>query len=113
MQVIYFVDPLDEYVMQHLTEYEDKVFQDASKDSLKILGKEGKVKMKKAAKMYKKLTRWWKDLLAGESIGFVKVIIPYHNHLRLIQGTVVRGGYVVAVPYTIQLRGCHLVVLWN
>lgn len=73
MQVIYFVDPLDEYVMQHLTEYEDKVFQDASKDSLKILGKEGKVKMKKAAKMYKKLTRWWKDLLAGESIGFVKV----------------------------------------
>ncbi|XP_024383099.1 endoplasmin homolog isoform X4 [Physcomitrium patens] len=72
-EVIYFVDPLDEYVMQHLTEYEDKVFQDASKDSLKILGKEGKVKMKKAAKMYKKLTRWWKDLLAGESIGFVKV----------------------------------------
>lgn len=51
------------------------------KDSLKIFGKEGKVKMKKVVKMYKKFIRWWKDLLVGESIGFVKVIILYYNYL--------------------------------
>ncbi len=29
-------DVLDEYVMQHMTEYDDKKFADASKDELKM-----------------------------------------------------------------------------
>jgi heat shock protein beta len=72
-EVIYFMDPLDEYLLQHLTEYEDKKLQDASKDNLKIGSKESKAKTKELAKTYKKLTRWWKDLLASENLESVKV----------------------------------------
>lgn len=80
MQVIYFTDPLDEYMMQHLTEYEEKKLQDASKDNLKIGGKNSKAKTKELAKAYKKLTRWWKDLLTGENLKSVKVIITNCNN---------------------------------
>lgn len=73
VQVIYFTDALDEYLMQHLTEYEDKKLQDASKDNLKIGGKESKAKTKELAKTYKKLTKWWKDLLNSENLEAVKV----------------------------------------
>ncbi|KAG0583708.1 hypothetical protein KC19_3G156800 [Ceratodon purpureus] len=72
-EVIYFTDPLDEYVMQHLTEYEEKKLQDASKDNLKIGGKDSKAKTKELAKAYKKLTKWWKDILSGENLESVKV----------------------------------------
>lgn len=73
VQVIYFTDALDEYLMQHLTEYEDKKLQDASKDNLKIGGKESKAKTKELEKTYKKLTKWWKDLLNSENLEAVKV----------------------------------------
>jgi len=74
------MDPLDEYLLQHLTEYEDKKLQDASKDTLKIGGKESRAKTKELAKTFKKLTRWWKDLLNSENLESVKVIILQHNH---------------------------------
>ena len=41
-EVIYFTDVLDEYVMQHMTEYDDKKFADASKDELKMRDKDEK-----------------------------------------------------------------------
>jgi heat shock protein beta len=66
--------------MQHLTEYEEKKLQDASKDNLKIGGKDSKAKTKELVKAYKKLTRWWKDLLTGENLESVKVIITNHNN---------------------------------
>lgn len=47
-EVLYLIDPVDEYLMQSLPEYEDKKFQNASKDNLK-LGKEGKDKKKEKA----------------------------------------------------------------
>ena len=84
MQVIYFTDPLDEYVIQHMTEYEEKKLQDASKENLKIGGQDSKAKTKELAKAYKKLTRWWKDLLAGENLESVKVIITNHNNLLIL-----------------------------
>jgi len=74
--IIYFMDPLVEYLLQHLTEYEDKKLQDASKDNLKIGSKESKAKTKELAKTYKKLTRWWKDLLGSENLESVKVSQP-------------------------------------
>ena len=43
-EVILFTDPIDEYVMQHLTEYDDKKLQNASKDNLKLGGKDDKEK---------------------------------------------------------------------
>ncbi len=45
-EVIFFTEAIDEYVMTHLTEFDDKKFQDASKDDLK-LGKDDKKGLKK------------------------------------------------------------------
>ena len=35
-EVIYFVEPMDEYMMQGLLEFDDKRFMDASKEDLKL-----------------------------------------------------------------------------
>ena len=40
-EVLYLTEPVDEYMMTHLTEFDDKKFQDASKDDVK-LGKDDK-----------------------------------------------------------------------
>jgi heat shock protein beta len=39
-QVIYFTDVLDEYVMGHLLDYDDKKFANASKEDLKLADKD-------------------------------------------------------------------------
>jgi len=72
-QVIYLTDAVDEYLTQNLTEYEDKKFQNASKDDLKLGSKDEKAKFKKVKESYKELTKWWKDLLSGEMVESVKV----------------------------------------
>ena len=43
-EVILFTDPVDEYVAQHLSEYDDKKLQNASKENLKLGGKDDKEK---------------------------------------------------------------------
>ncbi|XP_031493628.1 endoplasmin homolog [Nymphaea colorata] len=69
-EVIYFTDPVDEYLMQYLMDYEDKKFQNVSKEGLK-LGKESKDKDLKES--FKELTKWWKDALSSEGVDSVKV----------------------------------------
>ncbi|KAJ8631582.1 hypothetical protein MRB53_024905 [Persea americana] len=69
-EVIFFTDPVDEYLMQYLMDYEDKKFQDVSKEGLK-LGKESKFKDLKES--FKELTNWWKDALASENVDSVKI----------------------------------------
>lgn len=66
-------DPIDEYLTQNLTEYEDKKFQNASKDDLKIGSKDEKAKLKEIKESFKVLTKWWKDLVGGEHVESVKV----------------------------------------
>jgi heat shock protein beta len=73
MQVIYLTEAIDEYLTQNLTEYEDKKFQNASKDDLKIGSKDEKAKFKEVKESYKELTKWWKDLLVNENVESVKV----------------------------------------
>ncbi|KAF6163184.1 hypothetical protein GIB67_025048 [Kingdonia uniflora] len=63
-EVIFFTDPVDEYLMQYLMEYEDKKFQNVSKEGLK-LGKDSKDKEVKDT--FKDLTKWWKDILVSEN----------------------------------------------
>ena len=36
LEVVFMTEAIDEYVMSHLTEFDDKKFQDASKDNLKL-----------------------------------------------------------------------------
>jgi heat shock protein beta len=53
LQVIYLTEAIDEYLTQNLTEYEDKKFQNASKDDLKIGSKDEKTKFKEVKESYK------------------------------------------------------------
>ncbi|XP_047980205.1 endoplasmin homolog isoform X1 [Salvia hispanica] len=69
-EVIFFTDPVDEYLMQYLMDYEDKKFQNVSKEGLK-LGKESKLKQLKES--FKELTKWWKGALASENVDDVKL----------------------------------------
>ena len=56
--------------MQYLMDYEDKKFQNVSKEGLKV-GKDSKVKELKEA--FKELTKWWKESLASENVDDVKI----------------------------------------
>ncbi|CAL0305873.1 unnamed protein product [Lupinus luteus] len=69
-EVIFFSDPVDEYLMQYLMDYEDKKFQNVSKEGLK-LGKSAKDKELKES--FKDLTKWWKSSLVGENVDDVKI----------------------------------------
>lgn len=69
-EVIYLTDPVDEYLMQYLMDYEDKKFQNVSKEGLK-LGKDSKEKELKES--FKGLTKWWKNTLASEKVDDVKI----------------------------------------
>jgi len=46
-EIIYFTDPVDEYVMQNLMEYDDFKFQSASKEDLKLVDKDAKKENKR------------------------------------------------------------------
>ncbi|KAK9806925.1 hypothetical protein WJX72_007685 [[Myrmecia] bisecta] len=74
-EVIYFTDSIDEYMMQNLPEYDDKKFQNASKEDLKLGDKDKKQKkqekelkerFKELTERFKELTVWWKDVLGSE-----------------------------------------------
>ncbi|XP_028788281.1 endoplasmin homolog [Neltuma alba] len=69
-EVIFFTDPVDEYLMQYLMDYEDKKFQNVSKEGLK-LGKDTKTKELKES--FKDLTKWWKKALSSENVDDVKI----------------------------------------
>ncbi|XP_052201566.1 endoplasmin homolog [Diospyros lotus] len=69
-EVIFFTDPVDEYLMQYLMDYEDKKFQNVSKEGLKM-GKDSKDKELKES--FKELTKWWKGALASDNVDDVKV----------------------------------------
>ncbi|RLM56117.1 hypothetical protein C2845_PM10G21430 [Panicum miliaceum] len=75
-EVIFFTDPVDEYLMQYLMDYEDKKFQNVSKEGLK-LGKDSKLKDLKES--FKELTDWWKKALESENVDSVKISNRLHN----------------------------------
>ncbi|PPD89071.1 hypothetical protein GOBAR_DD13994 [Gossypium barbadense] len=68
-EVIFFTDPVDEYLMQYLMDYEGKQFQNVSKEGLKI----GKEKNKELKESFKELTKWWKNALASDNVDEVKI----------------------------------------
>lgn len=62
-EVIFFTDPLDEYVTAHVTEYEGKNLINVSKDDLKLPEndeQDEKEKNKRASAYFKGLGSWWK-----------------------------------------------------
>ncbi|GMJ02729.1 SHEPHERD, HEAT SHOCK PROTEIN 90.7, HEAT SHOCK PROTEIN 90-7 [Hibiscus trionum] len=69
-EVIFFTDPVDEYLMQYLMDYEGKQFQNVSKEGLKI-GKDKKNKELKES--FKELTKWWKGAITADKVDEVKI----------------------------------------
>ncbi|KAF7140565.1 hypothetical protein RHSIM_Rhsim06G0020200 [Rhododendron simsii] len=69
-KVIFFTDLVDEYLMQYQMDYEDKRFQNVSKEGLK-LGKDSKDKELKES--LKELTKRWKGALASENMDDMKI----------------------------------------
>ncbi|KAM7514055.1 hypothetical protein LguiA_003638 [Lonicera macranthoides] len=69
-EVILLTDPVDEYLMQYLMDYEDKKFQNVSKEGLKL---EKDSKDKELKESFKELTKWWKGALASENVDDVKI----------------------------------------
>ncbi len=64
IEVLLLDDPIDEYTMQNLAEYEKKKTKNVAKGDLKLDSAEDIKKKKKALKkMYKPLIDWWKNML--------------------------------------------------
>ncbi|GFZ10440.1 chaperone protein htpG family protein [Actinidia rufa] len=116
-EVIFFTDPVDEYLMQYLMDYEDKKFQNVSKEGLK-LGKDSKDKELKES--FKELTKWWKGALASENVDDVKIsnhaskqaymrgkrvleINPRHPIVKELRERVVKDPEDAGVKQTAQL----------
>jgi len=69
VEVLYLIDPIDEYVMQHLTDFDGMRLQSLSKEGVKF-GDESEETEKKRGKVYKEtykpLTKFFKDLLGAK-----------------------------------------------
>jgi heat shock protein beta len=66
-EVLYYIDPIDEYAMPQLTEFKGFQFAGANKENLKLEDddKEEKV-LKKLGEMYKPVTDWLKETLGSK-----------------------------------------------
>merc|ERR1711966_396039 len=64
LEVLYYVDPIDEYAMPQLTEFKGFQFMGANKENLKLEDDDmEEKKLKKIGEMHKKLTDWMKETL--------------------------------------------------
>merc|ERR1712216_464217 len=93
-EVIYYTDPIDEYTMQNLTEFDEFKFSNASKEDMKFGdADEGEKKQfKKTKEHFKPFTKWWKDALltsCPDSIENVKI----SNRLSTTPCVVVTSKY--------------------
>merc|ERR1712216_672284 len=93
-EVIYYTDPIDEYTMQNLTEFDEFKFSNASKEDMKFGdADEGEKKQfKKTKEHFKPFTKWWKDALLTsypDSIENVKI----SNRLSTTPCVVVTSKY--------------------
>ncbi|EFJ17496.1 hypothetical protein SELMODRAFT_444847 [Selaginella moellendorffii] len=87
-EVIFFTDPVDEYLTQYLTEFDDKKLVNISKEGLK-LGQKDKEKAKELKQSFKPLLAWWKDVLKPEGVDSVKI----SNRLADTPAVVVTSTY--------------------
>ena len=68
IEVLLLDDPIDEFCMQNLAEYEKKKVQNIAKGDLKLGGEDddAKVLEKRLKKAFEPLTKWWKKKLDKE-----------------------------------------------
>ena len=66
-EVIYFYEAVDEYFMQHITEFEDVKTQNAAREDLALEEtKDEKKRQKQLRTHYRPMTKWWKGLLPSD-----------------------------------------------
>jgi len=90
-EVIFMTDPIDEYAVQHMDEFEDNKLMNASKEDLKFGDKEEKKEKKrreKAKENLKELIEWYKKVL-GDKVE--KIVVS--NRLTTSPMAVVTGTY--------------------
>merc|ERR1719158_1614719 len=67
IEVLYYIDPIDEYAMPQLTEFKGFQFMGANKENLKFDDdEEEEKKIKKLTETHKKLTDWFKETLGSK-----------------------------------------------
>merc|ERR1719487_2564510 len=67
IEVLYYTDPIDEYVMPQLTEFKGFQFMGANKENLKFDDDaESEAKLKKLGETHKQLTDWMKETLGAK-----------------------------------------------
>merc|ERR1719487_2000215 len=67
LEVLYYVDPIDEYAMPQLTEFKGFQFMGANKENLKLDDDDQEEKkVKKLTETHKKLTDWLKETLGSK-----------------------------------------------
>merc|ERR1711959_166395 len=67
IEVLYYIDPIDEYAMPQLTEFKGFQFMGANKENLKFDDDaEEEAKNKKLSETHKKLTDWFKEALGAK-----------------------------------------------
>lgn len=73
-EVLYLTDPIDEYCMQSLPEFESKRFQNVAKDGLNLdKSKQAEERKKEIEKTYEPLLNWIKDGPLKEKVESVKI----------------------------------------
>merc|ERR1711981_1290538 len=66
-EVLYYIDPIDEYAMPQLTEFKGFQFAGANKENLKLEDDDlEEKKLKKIGEMYKPVTDWFKETLGAK-----------------------------------------------
>lgn len=65
-EVLILPDPIDEFCVQHLSEYEKRKVKSIAKDDVNLDDEIDKKKLQKLKEMYKPLTQWWKGRLGKE-----------------------------------------------
>jgi len=63
-EVIYFTEPVDEILIQHLDEYDEVKFQNAAKEDMRMDDRDERDEYRKVSKDFKELTQWWKTEVA-------------------------------------------------
>lgn len=79
-EVLYLTEPVDEYSVSALPEFEGKKFQNAAKDGLK-LDESGKAKerLEDLEKEYEPLTKWLQDEVLKDKVLKAKISQRLHN----------------------------------
>ena len=71
-EVIFLTEPVDEYCIQSLPEFEGKKFQNVAKEGLKIDGEDSEAAKERKEELeakFEPLLKWLKDAALGDEVG--------------------------------------------